>query len=53
MPLEQQQAWGINHLSMKPIPMFDHPHSKEFIHNVQSETSLEQLCAIPTYSDIS
>lgn len=29
MPLKHWQTWGIDHLSRKPIPVFDHPLSKE------------------------
>ena len=29
MPLEDGQAWGIDHLSWKPVPGFDHPLCKE------------------------
>ena len=37
MPLKHWQAWGIDHLSRKPVPMFDHPLSKEMLPNVQSD----------------
>jgi len=29
MPLEHRQAWGINHLSRRPVPVFDHSLGKE------------------------
>lgn len=41
MPLTHRQAWGINHLSRKPLPMFDHRLGKEMLPNhVKSETPL-------------
>jgi len=46
MPLKHRQAWGIDHLSRKPVPVFD--HSKEILPNVQSKPPLIQLWAIPT-----
>ena len=34
MPLEHWQVWGNNHLSLKLVAMFDHPHSNEiFLHS--------------------
>jgi len=50
MPLKHWQAWGIDHLSRKPVPMFAHPLGKEMLPNVQSEHPLTQLWAIPTCS---
>ena len=41
MPLKHWQAWGIDHLSSKPVPVFDHPLGKEILPNVQSKPSLE------------
>lgn len=32
MSLEHGGAWGINQFSMKPFPVFKHPHSKEKMH---------------------
>ena len=43
MRLKHWQAWGIDHLSRKPDPMFDHPLGKEMLPNVQSEPPLVQL----------
>jgi len=43
MPLEHQQAWGIDHLSRKPVPGFHHPLGKEMLPNIQSEPPLTQL----------
>ena len=34
MPLKHWQAWGIDHLSRKPVPVFDHPLGKEMLPNV-------------------
>jgi len=31
MPLKHCQAWGIRHLSGKPLPVSDHPHGKEML----------------------
>lgn len=39
MPLKHLQAWGINHLSRKPVTVFDHPAGKEIPPNVQSKSS--------------
>ena len=36
MPLKHRQAWGIDHLSRKPIPGFDHPLGKKMLPNVKS-----------------
>ncbi|KAK4830133.1 hypothetical protein QYF61_008560 [Mycteria americana] len=41
-------AWGIDHLSRKPVPVFDLPLSKKMLPNVQSKPPLVQLRAIPT-----
>jgi len=41
--LEQLQAWAINHLSRKYIPVFDRPLGKEMFPNVQSEPHQVQL----------
>ena len=38
MPLKHWQAWGIDHLSRKPVLGFDQPLSKEILPNVHSET---------------
>ncbi|KAK4816063.1 hypothetical protein QYF61_011071 [Mycteria americana] len=43
MPLKHWQAWGIDHLSRKPVPGFDHPLGKEMLPKVQSEPPLAQL----------
>lgn len=37
MVLEHWQAWDINCLSRKTVPVSDHPHGKEMFPNVQSE----------------
>jgi len=34
MPLKHGQAWGVDHLSGKPVPGFDHPLGKEMVPNV-------------------
>ena len=47
IPLKHWQVWGIDHLSRKPVPAFDHPFSKETLPNVQSKP-LVQLWTIPT-----
>lgn len=52
MPLEDCQAWDINHLIRKPVPEFDHYHGKEKFPNFQSELPMVQLCAIPRCSII-
>ncbi|KAF4804376.1 hypothetical protein TURU_008479 [Turdus rufiventris] len=41
--LWQNQAWGIDHVSGKPVPVFDHPLGKETLPNVQSKPPLVQL----------
>jgi len=43
MPLEHGQAWGIDHISRKPVLVFDHPLGKEMLHNAQSKPPLTQL----------
>lgn len=48
-PLQHWQAWGIVHLPRKPLPVFDCTHSTEIFHQIQSETSLVQLCTIPLH----
>jgi len=35
MLLKHWQAWGINHLSRNPVPMFDHPFGKEMFPQVK------------------
>jgi len=35
MPLEHWQAWGINHITRKPVPVFDQSHGKEILPNIQ------------------
>jgi len=37
MPLKRWQAWGIDHLSSKPVPSLDHPLSKEMLPTLQAE----------------
>lgn len=37
MPLEHWQVRGNNHLSLKLVAMFDHPHSNEIFLHVQPE----------------
>ena len=49
MPLKPWQAWGIDHLSRKPVPAFDHPLGKEVLPDVQSKPPLAQLWTIPTH----
>lgn len=39
---------GINHLSRKPVAVFDHPHGRKWFLNICSESPLVQLCAVPT-----
>lgn len=48
MPLEYWQAWDINHLSGKLVPVFIHTHGAEVFPYVQSSVPLPELCAIPT-----
>ena len=48
MPLKHRQGWGIDHLSRKPVPVFDHPLGKDMLRNVQSKPALVQLWTIPT-----
>lgn len=33
---------------MKPIPVFDHSHDKEYFPNIQSKCPMAQLYAVPT-----
>lgn len=47
MPLQHRQACGINHSSRKPIPVYDNPHGKEIISNIQSEHPLLHFWTIP------
>jgi len=42
-PLQHQQAWGIDPLSGKPVPVFDHHLSNETLPKVKSEPLLTQL----------
>ena len=49
MPLKHWQAWGIDHLSMKPVPEFDTPLGKEMLLNALSKPPLAQLWTIPTH----
>jgi len=42
-PLKHWQAWGINHLSRKPVPVSDHPLSKGMLPNVWSKPPMRQL----------
>jgi len=41
------QAWGIDHLSRKPVPVSDHSLGKEMFPHVQSEPPFVQLWTIP------
>lgn len=43
IPLKHWQAWDINHLSKKTVPVFNHPLGKEMLPNAQSEPSLAEL----------
>jgi len=45
---EHQQARWLHHLSGQPIPVPDHPFREVVFPNVQPESSLEQLEAIPS-----
>lgn len=45
IPLEHLQAWSINHLSRKSVPVFEHLHDKEIFPNAQSEPPVSQLYA--------
>ena len=47
MPQKHWWSWGVDHLSRKPVPVFDHPLGKEMFPNVQSEPPLAQLRADP------
>lgn len=40
MSLEYLQAWIVNNLCKKPIPVLDHPRDKEIYPYIQSEPSL-------------
>ena len=44
MPLEHQQLQGIRHLTMKPIPVVDHPHGTEMFPSAQPDPPLAALC---------
>ena len=46
MSFKHWQAWGIKHLSRKPVPGFDHPFCEEMLPNIQSEPPLTQLWTI-------
>ena len=46
MLLKRQLAWGIDHLSRKPAPVFDQLVGKEMFPHVKSEAFLTQLWAI-------
>jgi len=37
MPLKHWQAWGIDHLFRKPVPVFGHSLYKEMLPNIQSK----------------
>lgn len=37
------QSWGNNHVSGKPVVVFNHPLSKEMLPDVQSKCPLMQL----------
>ena len=39
MPLKHWQAWGTDHPSRKPLPVFDHPLSAEMLPGIVSCTS--------------
>jgi len=41
-------TWGIDHLSRKPVPVFDRPLGEEMLPNVTSEPPLMQVGTIPT-----
>ena len=47
MLLEHWQAWGIDHLSRKPVPVLDNPLSEEMFPHVQPEPPWVQLWTIP------
>ena len=47
MVIECWKPGSINHLTRKPVPVFDHLHSKEIFHNMQCDSPLMQLHAIP------
>ena len=49
MPLKHWLAWSIDHLFRKPVPVFDHPLSKEMLLNTQFKPPLMQLWAIPKH----
>ena len=37
MPPKHRDAWGIDHLCRKPVPVLDHPLGKEMPPSVQSD----------------
>lgn len=41
-------AWGLSHLSRKPVPQFEQPLIKKLLSDVQFETPLVELWDIPT-----
>ena len=49
MLLKHQTAWGIDHLSRKPVPAFVHPLGKEKLPNVKSEPPLMQVWTLPMH----
>ena len=49
MSLKQSQVRGIDHLSRKPVAVFDHLLSKEMFPNVQSRFPLALHCTIPMH----
>jgi len=40
------QVWGIDHLSGQPLPVFHHPHCKDFLPYIQSKSTLPQFKTI-------
>lgn len=49
MSLKHWWAWGIDHSSRKPVPVFDLPLGKEMLPKVQSKPPLRHLWVVPTH----
>ena len=44
MLLEHRLAWGISHLSRKPVPLHDHPHCKDIFSTLSLTLTWLALC---------
>ena len=38
--LEHFQGWGLHYLPRQSVPVFQHPHSKNFLPSIQSKSTL-------------